>query len=53
SELTTDILQTQVLNLLQSPTELAKMAENAKAIAVPDSAEKLASVVREIVEIFQ
>ncbi|MDB9372990.1 undecaprenyldiphospho-muramoylpentapeptide beta-N-acetylglucosaminyltransferase [Nodularia sphaerocarpa] len=50
SELTTNILQTQVLNLLQSPTELAKMAENAKAIAVPDSAEKLASLVREIVE---
>ncbi len=50
SELTTEILQTQVLNLLQSPTELAKMAENAKAIAVPDSAEKLASLVREVVE---
>ncbi|MDP5339359.1 MAG: undecaprenyldiphospho-muramoylpentapeptide beta-N-acetylglucosaminyltransferase, partial [Nodularia sp. (in: cyanobacteria)] len=53
SELTTKILQTQILNLLQSPTELTKMAENAKAIAVPDSAEKLASLVREIVEIFQ
>ncbi|MEA5555112.1 undecaprenyldiphospho-muramoylpentapeptide beta-N-acetylglucosaminyltransferase [Nodularia spumigena] len=51
SSLTTEILQTQVLNLLQSPTELAKMAENAKAIAVPDSAEKLASLVREIIEI--
>ncbi|MBE9049563.1 undecaprenyldiphospho-muramoylpentapeptide beta-N-acetylglucosaminyltransferase [Nostocales cyanobacterium LEGE 11386] len=50
SELTTEILQTQVLHLLQSPAELAKMGENAKAIAIPDSAEKLASLVREIVE---
>jgi UDP-N-acetylglucosamine--N-acetylmuramyl-(pentapeptide) pyrophosphoryl-undecaprenol N-acetylglucosamine transferase len=50
SQLTTEILQTEVLKLLQSPTELGKMAENAKAIAVPDSAEKLATVVREIVE---
>jgi UDP-N-acetylglucosamine--N-acetylmuramyl-(pentapeptide) pyrophosphoryl-undecaprenol N-acetylglucosamine transferase len=50
SELTAEILQNQVLNLLRSPVELAKMAENAKAIAVPDSADKLASLVREIVE---
>ncbi|NDJ25636.1 undecaprenyldiphospho-muramoylpentapeptide beta-N-acetylglucosaminyltransferase [Nostoc sp. B(2019)] len=51
SELTAEILETQVLNLLRSPAELAKMAEKAKAIAVPDSAEKLASLVREIVEL--
>jgi UDP-N-acetylglucosamine--N-acetylmuramyl-(pentapeptide) pyrophosphoryl-undecaprenol N-acetylglucosamine transferase len=51
SELTPEILQNQVLNLLRSPTELAKMAEKAKAIAVPDSADKLASLVREVVEI--
>ncbi|MCF4965843.1 undecaprenyldiphospho-muramoylpentapeptide beta-N-acetylglucosaminyltransferase [Nostoc sp. CMAA1605] len=50
SELTAELLQTQVLNLLQSPDELRKMAENAKAIAVPDSADKLASLVREVVE---
>ncbi len=50
SELTTGILQSNVLNLLQSPQELAKMGENAKAIAVPDSAEKLAQLVREVVE---
>ncbi|MCG6137387.1 MAG: undecaprenyldiphospho-muramoylpentapeptide beta-N-acetylglucosaminyltransferase [Nostoc sp. LLA-1] len=50
SELTTEILQTQVLNLLKSPAELAKMAENAKAIAVPDSADKLASLLREVLE---
>lgn len=50
SELTAEILQTQVLNLLRSPEELAKMAEKAKAIATPDSADKLASLVREVVE---
>ncbi|MEA5504195.1 undecaprenyldiphospho-muramoylpentapeptide beta-N-acetylglucosaminyltransferase [Halotia wernerae UHCC 0503] len=50
SELTTQKLQSQVLDLLQSPAELTKMGENAKAIAVPDSAEKLASLVREVVE---
>jgi UDP-N-acetylglucosamine--N-acetylmuramyl-(pentapeptide) pyrophosphoryl-undecaprenol N-acetylglucosamine transferase len=50
SELTTSALQSNVLNLLQSPQELAKMGENAKAIAVPDSAEKLAQLVREVIE---
>ncbi|MEH2284078.1 MAG: undecaprenyldiphospho-muramoylpentapeptide beta-N-acetylglucosaminyltransferase [Nostoc sp.] len=50
SELTTEALQSNVLNLLQSPQELAKMGENAKAIAVPDSAEKLAQLVREVIE---
>jgi UDP-N-acetylglucosamine--N-acetylmuramyl-(pentapeptide) pyrophosphoryl-undecaprenol N-acetylglucosamine transferase len=50
SELTAEVLQTQVLNLLKSPAELSKMGKNAKAIAVPDSAEKLAQLVREVVE---
>jgi UDP-N-acetylglucosamine--N-acetylmuramyl-(pentapeptide) pyrophosphoryl-undecaprenol N-acetylglucosamine transferase len=50
SELTTEALQSNVLNLLQSPDELAKMGEKAKAIAVPDSAEKLAQLVREVIE---
>jgi UDP-N-acetylglucosamine--N-acetylmuramyl-(pentapeptide) pyrophosphoryl-undecaprenol N-acetylglucosamine transferase len=50
SELTAQVLQSNVLNLLQSPNELAKMGENAKAIAVPDSAEKLAHLVREVIE---
>jgi UDP-N-acetylglucosamine--N-acetylmuramyl-(pentapeptide) pyrophosphoryl-undecaprenol N-acetylglucosamine transferase len=50
SDLTPEILQSQVLSLLQSPQELAKMGEKAKAIAVPDSADKLASLVREVVE---
>jgi UDP-N-acetylglucosamine--N-acetylmuramyl-(pentapeptide) pyrophosphoryl-undecaprenol N-acetylglucosamine transferase len=49
SELTAEILQSKVLYLLQSP-ELAHMAENAKAIAVGDSAEKLAHLVRQVVE---
>ena len=49
SDLTQEIFTTQVLNLLQSPTELGKMAEKAKAIAVPDSADKLAILVREAI----
>ncbi|MCC5667150.1 undecaprenyldiphospho-muramoylpentapeptide beta-N-acetylglucosaminyltransferase [Nostoc sp. CHAB 5784] len=50
SELTAQILQSNVLNLLQSPDELAKMGEKAHAIAVPDSADKLAQLVREVIE---
>ncbi|WP_375506959.1 undecaprenyldiphospho-muramoylpentapeptide beta-N-acetylglucosaminyltransferase [uncultured Nostoc sp.] len=50
SELTAQILQSNVLNLLQSPDELAKMGKKAHAIAVPDSAEKLAQLVREVIE---
>ncbi|MCC5630627.1 undecaprenyldiphospho-muramoylpentapeptide beta-N-acetylglucosaminyltransferase [Nostoc sphaeroides] len=50
SELTAQILQSNVLNLLKSPDELAKMGEKAHAIAVPDSAEKLAQLVREVIE---
>ncbi|MDM3861800.1 MAG: undecaprenyldiphospho-muramoylpentapeptide beta-N-acetylglucosaminyltransferase [Aphanizomenon gracile PMC644.10] len=50
SDLTPEIFTTQVLNLLQSPTELGKMAEKAVSIAVPDSADKLATLVREAME---
>jgi UDP-N-acetylglucosamine--N-acetylmuramyl-(pentapeptide) pyrophosphoryl-undecaprenol N-acetylglucosamine transferase len=50
SQLTPEALQNEVLRLLQTPAELAKMTENAKAIAVPDSADKLAQLVREVVE---
>ncbi|WP_066425675.1 undecaprenyldiphospho-muramoylpentapeptide beta-N-acetylglucosaminyltransferase [Anabaena sp. 4-3] len=50
SQLTAELLQTQVLHLLQSPNELSKMAENAQAIAVPDSADQLAALVREVVQ---
>ncbi|GAX43291.1 UDP-N-acetylglucosamine--N-acetylmuramyl-(pentapeptide) pyrophosphoryl-undecaprenol N-acetylglucosamine transferase [Tolypothrix sp. NIES-4075] len=50
SELTAEVLQSKVLHLLQSPAELADMASKSKAIAVPDSAEKLAQLVRELIE---
>ena len=49
-ELTAEKLQTQVLELLQSPDKLQEMSEKAKTVAVPESAEKLAQLVREVVE---
>jgi UDP-N-acetylglucosamine--N-acetylmuramyl-(pentapeptide) pyrophosphoryl-undecaprenol N-acetylglucosamine transferase len=49
-ELTAEKLQTEVLRLLQSPQELQAMGEKAKAIALADSAQKLAQLVREVVE---
>ncbi len=49
-ELTVDKLQNQVLELLRSPEELQKMSDKAKTVAVPESAEKLAQLVREVVE---
>ncbi|WP_026736471.1 undecaprenyldiphospho-muramoylpentapeptide beta-N-acetylglucosaminyltransferase [Fischerella sp. PCC 9605] len=50
SELTAEKLQTEVLRLLQSPQELQAMGEKVKAIALADSAQKLAQLVREVVE---
>ncbi|MEM7554991.1 MAG: undecaprenyldiphospho-muramoylpentapeptide beta-N-acetylglucosaminyltransferase [Cyanobacteria bacterium P01_A01_bin.84] len=50
SELTADILQKKVLELLKSPETLQMMSDNARKIAVPDSAEKLANLVRKLVE---
>ncbi|RAM49171.1 MAG: undecaprenyldiphospho-muramoylpentapeptide beta-N-acetylglucosaminyltransferase [Hapalosiphonaceae cyanobacterium JJU2] len=50
TELTLEKLQTEVLQLLQSPQQLQQMGEKAKTIAPADSAEKLAHLVREIVE---
>ncbi|RUR80186.1 undecaprenyldiphospho-muramoylpentapeptide beta-N-acetylglucosaminyltransferase [Chlorogloeopsis fritschii PCC 9212] len=50
SELTAEVLQTEVLRLLKSPQQLKAMGEKAKAIAIPDSAEKLAQLVREVIE---
>jgi UDP-N-acetylglucosamine--N-acetylmuramyl-(pentapeptide) pyrophosphoryl-undecaprenol N-acetylglucosamine transferase len=50
SELKPEILQKRVLELLHSPIELAIMGERAKAIAYPDSADKLAALVQEVVE---
>jgi UDP-N-acetylglucosamine--N-acetylmuramyl-(pentapeptide) pyrophosphoryl-undecaprenol N-acetylglucosamine transferase len=50
SELTAEGLQNEVLRLLKSPDELRQMGENAKGVVLPDSADKLAQLVREIVE---
>jgi UDP-N-acetylglucosamine--N-acetylmuramyl-(pentapeptide) pyrophosphoryl-undecaprenol N-acetylglucosamine transferase len=50
SELTAEGLQNEVLRLLKSPNELRQMGENAKGVVLPDSADKLAQLVREIVE---
>lgn len=50
SELTESVLQTKVLDLLHNPEDLKKMGDAAKAIAVPDSADKLAQLVRDVVE---
>ena len=49
-ELTAEKLKTQVLELLQSPEKLQEMSDKAKTVAVPESAEKLAQLVREVVE---
>jgi UDP-N-acetylglucosamine--N-acetylmuramyl-(pentapeptide) pyrophosphoryl-undecaprenol N-acetylglucosamine transferase len=50
SDLTPEKLQTKVLELLKNPEDLRKMEEAAKSVAVPDSAEKLAQLVRDIIE---
>jgi UDP-N-acetylglucosamine--N-acetylmuramyl-(pentapeptide) pyrophosphoryl-undecaprenol N-acetylglucosamine transferase len=50
TELTLEKLQTEVLHLLQSPQQLQQMGEKAKTIAPADSAEKLAQLVREMME---
>lgn len=50
AELTAQLLESKVLYLLQSPQTLQEMAQKAGAIAVPDSAERLASLVRQVVE---
>lgn len=50
SELTQPLLESQVLKLLNSPQQLETMAEKAKSIAIIDSAEKLADLIREIIK---
>ncbi|OKH44769.1 undecaprenyldiphospho-muramoylpentapeptide beta-N-acetylglucosaminyltransferase [Calothrix sp. HK-06] len=50
SDLTAETLQKEVLRLLKSPDELRQMGENSKVVVLPDSAEKLAQLVREIIE---
>lgn len=49
SELTVESLQNEVLKLLHSPLELKAMGDKALSIAIPDSAEKMAQLVRELV----
>ncbi len=49
SELTVESLQNEVLKLLHSPLELKAMGDKASSIAIPDSAEKMAQLVRELV----
>ncbi len=44
------VLESQVLSLLQSPEQLERMAQSATALAVPDSAERLATLVRQLVK---
>lgn len=50
AELTAQLLISQVLSLLQSPDKLQQMGEKAEAIAVSDSGERLANLVRQLVK---
>ncbi len=50
SELTPELLGSKVLSLLQSPETLEQMAQKAAALAVTDSAERLAALVRQLIE---
>lgn len=49
ADLTPVVLQTQVLNLLRDRAALEAMAQNAASLAITDSAEKLATVIRQLV----
>lgn len=49
-ELTPQQLEGEVSNLLQSPQTLEQMARKAAALAVPDSSERLAALVRQLLE---
>jgi len=44
------VLESKVLSLLHSPQQLDAMRSSAGAIAVPDSAERLAALVRQLLE---
>jgi len=50
AELTPQLLETQVLNLLNSPQQLQEMAQQAGTLAVTDSAQRLATLVRQQLE---
>jgi len=49
AELSPQVLESEVLSLLQSPKQLEQMRKSAGAIAVPDSVERLAALVRQVV----
>jgi UDP-N-acetylglucosamine--N-acetylmuramyl-(pentapeptide) pyrophosphoryl-undecaprenol N-acetylglucosamine transferase len=49
AELTPELLETKVLHLLQSPQVLQQMAQKTADLAVTDSAERLANLVRQLV----
>lgn len=50
SELTAEILREQVSQWLRSPEQLKDMAKKAQALAITDSAARLANLVRKLVE---
>lgn len=49
-ELTAEKLESEVLGLLKSPERLQKMADAAGELAIPDSSDRLAQLVRDLVE---
>lgn len=49
-ELTPQLLESKVLHLLHSPQLLQEMAQKAGSLAITDSAERLAQLVRQLVE---
>lgn len=50
AELTPELLESKVLHLLRSPQVLKEMAQQAGSLAITDSAERLADLVRQLVE---
>lgn len=49
-DLTAEVLQERVLDLIKSPAKLQKMMESAAALAIPDSSSRVAKLVRELME---
>lgn len=53
AELTPELLESKVMNLLQSPQALQQMAQNAASLAIPDSAERLAALISQQLKLDQ
>lgn len=49
-ELTPELLEERVLDLIKSPEKLQKMSEGAKSLGIPDSSDRLAKLVRQFLE---